>query len=374
VIITSATIDPESFSRHFDSAPIIEVSGRTYPIEVRYRPVAQDASAEDDVDDSTTADDYLDGIVKALRELEKEELGDTLVFFSGESEIRDAQDLIEGQVAAGMLSRNTQVLPLYGRLSASEQHRVFEARAAGVGRRVILATNVAETSLTIPGIKYVIDTGTARISRYSPRAKVQRLPIEAVSQASANQRAGRAGRTSDGIVIRLYSEEDFNARPHYTDPEILRTNLAAVILQAATIGIDDLSNFPFIQPPDSRGVKDGLGLLTELGALEATGNSSVKLTQLGSQLAKLPIEPRFGRMLLEAKKHDVVREVLVITSGLTIQDPRERPLEKREQANIAHARFQDQASDFLSLVNLWNYVEQQQKSLSSSAFRKLCKK
>lgn len=374
VIITSATIDPESFSRHFDGAPIIEVSGRTYPIEVRYRPVAQDATAEDDVDDSTTADDYLDGIVKALRELEKEELGDTLVFFSGESEIRDAQDLIEGQVAAGMLSKNTQVLPLYGRLSASEQHRVFEARPAGVGRRVILATNVAETSLTIPGIKYVIDTGTARISRYSPRAKVQRLPIEAVSQASANQRGGRAGRTSDGIVIRLYSEQDFNARPQYTDPEILRTNLAAVILQAATIGIDDLSNFPFIQPPDNRGVKDGLGLLTELGALRATGNTAVTLTKLGTQLAKLPIEPRFGRMLLEAKKHDVVREVLVITSGLTIQDPRERPLEKREQANIAHARFQDQTSDFLSLVNLWNYVEQQQKKLSSSAFRKLCKK
>ena len=374
VIITSATIDPESFSRHFGGAPIIEVSGRTYPIEIRYRAVAQDASAEDDVDESHTADDYMDGIAKALRELEKEEVGDTLVFLSGESEIKDAQELLEGQITSGLLSRNTEVLPLYGRLSASEQHKVFEARSKGVGRRVILATNVAETSLTIPGIKYVIDTGTARISRYSPKAKVQRLPIEAISQASANQRAGRAGRTSDGVVIRLYSEEDYRSRSEYTDPEILRTNLAAVILQAATIGIDDIASFPFIQPPDSRGVKDGLGLLTELGALEVTQGSGVVLTKLGSRLAKLPIEPRFGRMLLEAKKHDAVREVLVIVSGLTIQDPRERPLEAREKANLLHARFQDPTSDFLSLLNLWNYLEGEQRKLSSSAFRRLCKK
>ncbi len=301
VIITSATIDPESFSKHFGGAPIIEVSGRTYPIEVRHRPVQKDATAEDDVDDSDTADDYIDGIAKALRELEKEPDGDTLVFLSGESEIRDAQDLLEGQITAGILARNTEVLPLYGRLSASEQHRIFEQKPKNVGRRVILATNVAETSLTIPGIKYVIDTGTARISRYSPRAKVQRLPIEAISQASANQRAGRAGRTSDGIVIRLYSEEDYKSRSEYTDPEILRTNLAAVILQAATIGIDNLSEFPFIQSPDSRGIKDGLGLLSELGALEISEGSSVSLTPLGKQLSKLPIEPRFGRMLLEAK-------------------------------------------------------------------------
>ena len=374
VIITSATIDPQSFSAHFDDAPIIEVSGRTFPIEIRYRPVASDASAEDDIDGSDTADDYMDGITKALQELEKEEPGDTLVFLSGESEIRDAQELIQGQVTAGLLSRNTEVLPLYGRLSASEQHRVFESRPAGVGRRVILATNVAETSLTIPGIKYVIDTGTARISRYSPRAKVQRLPIEAISQASANQRSGRTGRTSPGIAIRLYSSEDFRARPEYTDPEILRTNLAAVILQAATIGIDDLSNFPFIQPPDSRGIKDGLGLLAELGALEISAGTSVKLTSLGSQLSKLPIEPRFARMLLEAKRHDVVREVLVIVAGLTIQDPRERPLETRDKANLLHARFQDPTSDFLTLVNLWNHIEDQQQKLSSSAFRKLCKK
>ena len=374
VIITSATIDPESFSRHFSGAPIIEVSGRTYPIEVRYRAVQQDSTAEDDVDDSSTADDYIDGIAKALKELEKEPDGDTLVFLSGESEIRDAQELIEGQVTSGLLARNTEILPLYGRLSASEQHRIFEQKPKNVGRRVILSTNVAETSLTIPGIKYVIDTGTARISRYSPRAKVQRLPIEAISQASANQRAGRAGRTSDGIVIRLYSEEDYRSRPEYTDPEILRTNLAAVILQAATIGIDNLSEFPFIQPPDSRGIKDGLGLLSELGALQVSEGNSVLLTQLGKQLAKLPIEPRFGRMLLEAKKHDIVREVLVIVSGLTIQDPRERPLEKREQANALHARFTDPTSDFLSLVNLWNHIEIEQRKLSSSQFRKLCKK
>jgi ATP-dependent helicase HrpA len=389
VIITSATIDPESFSRHFDNAPIIEVSGRTYPIEVRYRPVAQDATAETDFDESHTADDYIDGIARALRELEREAAGDTLVFLSGESEIRDAQELIQGQITAGMLAKNTEVLPLYGRLSAAEQHRVFGARAAGVGRRVILATNVAETSLTIPGIKYVVDTGTARISRYSPRAKVQRLPIEAISQASANQRAGRAGRLSAGVVIRLYSEEDFKSRPEFTDPEILRTNLAAVILQAATIGIDDLSSFPFIQPPDSRGIKDGLGLLTELGALEpATASASpsataaptsspgqgVRLTKLGLQLARLPIEPRFGRMLLEAQKHGVVREVLVIVAGLTIQDPRERPLEKREQANQLHARFHEDDSDFIALLNLYNYLETEQNKLSSSAFRRLCKK
>ena len=374
VIITSATIDPESFSKHFGGAPIIEVSGRTYPIEVRYRPVQKDATAEDDVDDSDTADDYIDGIAKALRELEREPDGDTLVFLSGESEIRDAQDLLDGQITAGILARNTEVLPLYGRLSSSEQHRIFEQKPKNVGRRVILATNVAETSLTIPGIKYVVDTGTARISRYSPRAKVQRLPIEAISQASANQRAGRAGRTSDGIVIRLYSEEDYISRSEYTDPEILRTNLAAVILQAATIGIDNLSEFPFIQAPDSRGIKDGLGLLTELGALRMSEGNAVSLTGLGKQLAKLPIEPRFGRMLLEAKKHDVVREVLVIVSGLTIQDPRERPLEKREQANALHARFIDPASDFLSLVNLWNHIESEQRKLSSSQFRKLCKK
>ena len=373
VIITSATIDPESFSKHFADAPIIEVSGRTYPIEVRYRPVAQEDS-EGDVDESNIASDFIDGIAKGLAELEQEEIGDTLVFLSGESEIRDAQEVIEGQVSSGLLSKNTEVLPLFGRLSAADQHRVFSPRPNGMSRRVVLATNVAETSLTIPGIKYVIDTGTARISRYSPRAKVQRLPIEAISQASANQRAGRAGRTSSGIAIRLYSEDDYNSRSEFTDPEILRTNLAAVILQAATIGINDLASFPFLQPPDSRGVKDGLGLLRELGALEKSADSNVELTDLGRELSKLPIEPRFARMIIESRQHGVTREILAIVSGLTIQDPRERPLEKREQATQQHKRFQDPTSDFLTLINLWNYIEEQQRALSSSAFRRLCKR
>lgn len=373
VIITSATIDPESFSRHFNDAPIIEVSGRTYPIEVRYRPVHNDSEGNSDPDDSSSASDYLDGIVKALDELAKEPEGDTLVFLSGESEIRDAQEAIQGRITSGLLDKNTELLPLYGRLSSSEQHKVFErSKVAGVRRRVILATNVAETSLTIPNIKYVIDAGTARISRYSPRAKVQRLPIEAISQASANQRAGRAGRTSAGVVIRLYSEEDYNSRSEFTDPEILRTNLASVILQSATIGIDDIAKFPFLQTPDPRGVKDGLGLLAELGALEPE-TKTVKLTSMGKELARLPIEPRFARMLLEARTRDLVREVMVIVSGLTIQEPRERPLEKRPQADLLHARFIDPTSDFLSLLNLYNYLEDKQKELSSSAFRRLCK-
>ncbi len=373
VIITSATIDPESFSKHFGDAPIIEVSGRTYPIEIRYRPVFKDSDGNSDPDESSSASDYLDGIVKALDELSKEPEGDTLVFLSGESEIRDAQEAIQGRITSGLLDKNTELLPLYGRLSSSEQHKVFEkSKVAGVRRRVILATNVAETSLTIPNIKYVIDAGTARISRYSPRAKVQRLPIEAISQASANQRAGRAGRTSSGVVIRLYSEEDYNSRSEFTDPEILRTNLASVILQSATIGIQDITKFPFLQSPDPRGVKDGLGLLSELGALERDSKELV-LTKIGHELARLPIEPRFARMLLEARTRDLVREVMIIVAGLTIQDPRERPLEKRPQADLLHARFTDPGSDFLTLLNLYNYLEDKQKALSSSAFRRLCK-
>ncbi|MEN9715721.1 MAG: hypothetical protein RJA35_1188 [Actinomycetota bacterium] len=395
LIITSATIDPESFSRHFNDAPIIEVSGRTYPIEMRYRPIGMERGEtdSDDPDDENyedggagagaggsggrggkepTAADYVDGIIGALKELEQEALGDVLVFFSGESEIRDAQDAIEGSVVSGLLAKGTEVLPLYGRLSAAEQHRVFEpSKMVGIRRRVILATNVAETSLTVPGIKYVIDTGTARISRYSPKAKVQRLPIEAISQASANQRSGRCGRTSDGIAIRLYSEDDYNARPEFTDPEILRTNLASVILQAASLGLGNIAAFPFIQPPDQRGVKDGLGLLRELGAI--SGTDANHLTKVGKALARLPIEPRFARMLLESKEHGVTREVMVIVAGLTVQDPRERPLEKREKADGFHARFTDPTSDFLTLLNLWNYLEEQQKKLGSSAFRRLCK-
>jgi ATP-dependent helicase HrpA len=374
VIVTSATIDPESFSRHFNDAPIIEVSGRTFPIEVRYRPTEREVHDDTDPDEETTASDYIDGIIKALKELEKEAEGDTLVFLSGESEIRDAQEAILGNITSGALNKNTEVLPLYGRLSAAEQHLVFQpSKIAGLRRRIILATNVAETSLTIPNIKYVIDAGTARISRYSPKAKVQRLPIEAISQASANQRAGRTGRTSPGIVIRLYAEDDYESRPEFTDPEILRTNLASVILQAANLGLGDITQFPFIQPPDQRGVKDGLGLLAELGAVEDAKGKSVRLTPIGKNLARLPIEPRFARMLLEAKTQDLVREVLIIVAGLTIQDPRERPLAKRPQADQMHMRFADPTSDFLSLLNLWNYLEEQQQKLSSSAFRRLCK-
>jgi ATP-dependent helicase HrpA len=378
LIITSATIDPESFSKHFSDAPIIEVSGRTYPIEIRYRPLGAgngggDTGGDDpDEPEEPSPDDYVDGVIAALKELEGEAQGDVLVFLSGESEIRDAQEAVQGAVTAGHLGRGTEVLPLYGRLSSAEQHRVFEpSKMVGVRRRVILATNVAETSLTVPGIKYVIDTGTARISRYSPKAKVQRLPIEAISQASANQRSGRCGRTSDGIAIRLYSEDNFESRPEFTDPEILRTNLASVILQAAALGLGDITRFPFIQPPDPRGVKDGLGLLRELGAISDVSNP--RLTKTGQALARLPIEPRFARMLLESRQAGVTREVMVIVAGLTIQDPRERPVEKREKADGLHARFTDPTSDFLTLVNLWNYLEEKQKELGSSAFRRLCK-
>ena len=380
VIVTSATIDPESFSRHFGDAPIIEVSGRTFPIEVRYRPLAgeretqKDSDLDSETDESSQPSDFIEGIIEALKELQREPDGDVLVFLSGESEIRDAQDAIGGQIASGALERGTELLPLYGRLSAAEQHRVFErSRIAGLKRRVILATNVAETSLTIPNIKYVVDAGTARISRYSAKARVQRLPIEPISQASANQRAGRAGRLSAGVVIRLYSEDSFLSRPEFTDPEILRTNLASVILQAASIGLGDITRFPFIQPPDPRGVKDGLALLQELGAIDEASSSEIRLTPVGRQLSRLPIEPRFARMLIESNNAGLVREVMVIVAGLTIQDPRERPLEKRERADQLHARFADPTSDFLTLLNLWNYVEEQQTKLSSSAFRRLCK-
>ncbi|GIT80468.1 ATP-dependent helicase [Leifsonia sp. LS1] len=376
VIITSATIDPESFAAHFAAAdgtpaPIVEVSGRTFPVEIRYRPlVAEAMEDEDDPDPVPAADrDYLQGINDALDELAREAPGDVLVFLSGENEIRDAADAIRGRSLPG-----TEVLPLYGRLSAAEQHRVFQPSSTpGVRRRVVLATNVAETSLTVPGIKYVVDAGTARISRYSTRAKVQRLPIEAVSQASANQRSGRSGRTSDGIAIRLYSQEDFEKRPEFTEPEILRTNLAAVILQMISLGLGDIAAFPFLTPPDSRGIKDGLDLLTELGAITTARGGDPALTKVGRSLALLPIDPRFARMVVESKRHGTSREVMAIVAGLTIQDPRERPVEKRGSADEKHARFADPTSDFLTLLNLWNYLEEQQKELSSSAFRRLCK-
>ncbi|WP_084957689.1 ATP-dependent RNA helicase HrpA [Thermoactinospora rubra] len=348
VIITSATIDPERFSKHFDGAPIIEVSGRTYPVEVRYRPLGED-------------DDQTQGILEACRELIAEGPGDILVFLSGEREIRDTADAL---VKADF--RNTEVLPLYARLSAAEQHRVFQPHT---GRRIVLATNVAETSLTVPGIKYVVDPGFARISRYSNRTKVQRLPIEPISQASANQRKGRCGRTSDGVCIRLYEEEDFLKRPEFTDPEILRTNLASVILQMTAIGLGDIEAFPFVEPPDRRQIKDGVNLLHELGAFDADGN----ITPIGRRLAQLPVDPRLARMVLEAEKNGCLREVMVIAAALSIQDPRERPADKQQQADEKHRRFADPESDFLTYLNLWNYLRDKQKELSSSAFRRMCK-
>lgn len=366
VIVTSATIDPESFAKHFAAAdgtpaPIVEVSGRTYPVEVRYRPLVSERM-DDDEGEPVEDLDYLQGIAAALDELAREPDGDVLVFLSGEAEIRDAQDALSSRPA-------TEIVPLYGRLSAAEQHRVFDTkRQPGIRRRVVLATNVAETSLTVPGIKYVVDAGTARISRYSPRAKVQRLPIEAISQASANQRSGRAGRTSDGIAIRLYAEDDFDRRPAFTDPEILRTDLAAVILQMMALGLGDIQAFPFLQAPDKRGVRDGLDLLAELGALEGA-----RLSNIGRMLSQLPVDVRFGRMLIEAKRQGVVREVAVIVAGLSIQDPRERPVEKRPQADQLHARFVDPTSDFVTLLNLWNHLEKEQSSRGSSAFRRMCK-
>jgi ATP-dependent helicase HrpA len=388
VIVTSATIDPESFAKHFAApdgtpAPIVEVSGRTYPVEIRYRPLVSEAAhLQEDPDDPaefsaeagdagrvflqtgtpSEPKDLIDGIREALDELAREPDGDVLVFLSGEAEIRDTQDALSSRP-------HTEIVPLYGRLSSAEQHRVFDTkRAPGIRRRVVLATNVAETSLTVPGIKFVVDAGTARISRYSPRSKVQRLPIEAISQASANQRSGRAGRTSDGIAIRLYAEDDFAKRPEYTDPEILRTDLAAVILQMMSLGLGDILAFPFLQPPDKRGVRDGLDLLAELGAVEGD-----RLTKIGRMLTQLPVDVRFARMLVEAKQHSVVREVAAIVAGLSIQDPRERPLEKRPQADQQHARFIDPTSDFATLLNLWNHLEKQQKERSSSAFRRMCK-
>ncbi|MFF3345631.1 ATP-dependent RNA helicase HrpA [Streptomyces sp. NPDC002779] len=359
VVITSATIDPERFSRHFGDAPIVEVSGRTYPVEVRYRPLL-----EEDSDDADR--DQITAITDAVEELMGEGKGDILVFLSGEREIRDTADALEKKKY-----RFTEVLPLYARLSHAEQHRVFQPHT---GRRIVLATNVAETSLTVPGIKYVIDPGFARISRYSHRTKVQRLPIEPISQASANQRKGRCGRTSDGICIRLYAEEDFEARPEFTDAEILRTNLASVILQMTAAGLGDIEKFPFIDPPDHRNIRDGVQLLQELGALDPTQKDvRQRLTETGRKLAQLPVDPRLARMVLEADRNGCVREVMVIAAALSIQDPRERPADKQAQADQQHARFKDETSDFLAYLNLWRYVREQQKERGSSSFRRMCK-
>ncbi len=384
VVITSATIDPERFAAHFAQpdgtpAPIVEVSGRTYPVEVRYRPLVDETY--DDEDGEPVVRDQTEAIVDAVRELVREGPGDILVFLPGEREIRDTADVL-GKVSTGSTTGSTgsttgstgssagfDVVPLFARLSSAEQHKVFERHTR---RRVVLATNVAETSLTVPGIRYVVDAGYARISRYSYRTKVQRLPIEPISQASANQRMGRCGRVEAGVCIRLYSEEDFEARPEFTDPEILRTNLASVILQMTALGLGDVGRFPFVDPPDSRQVKAGVQLLEELGAL-LPGSSGHRLAPLGRQLVALPLDPRLARMVVEADRRGCLREVLVIAAALSIQDPRERPSEAQTQADQKHARFRDETSDFLTVLNLWRYIRTQQRELSSSAFRRMCR-
>ena len=370
VIITSATIDPESFSRHFFNAPVIEVSGRTFPVEVRYRPIEETAM------DNLSAyqdNEQINAIFSAVDELGRESSGDILLFMNGEREIRDTADALMKRKMA-----NTEVLPLYARLSASEQNRIF---APHNKRRIVLATNVAETSLTVPGIKYVVDTGTARISRYSYKTKVQRLPIEPISQASANQRKGRCGRTEAGICIRLYSEDDFLSRAEFTAPEILRTNLASVILQMLSLNLGDLEAFPFIERPDGKYINDGIRLLEELEAIvsskgrsnKKTKDSKHRLTESGHQLSRIPVDPRLAKMVLSATKSNVLHEVIVIVAALSIQDPRERPSDYQQKSDEAHSRFKDKDSDFVAYLNLWDYLISAQQQNSRSQFRKLCK-
>lgn len=392
VIITSATIDTARFSEHFDHAPIIEVSGRTYPVEIRYRPLDPAEIEDDGIEVTADPIDQTTGICRAVEELAREGRGDILVFLAGEREIRDAADAL-----AALKLRDTEVLPLFARLSAAEQHRVFTRHT---GRRIVLATNVAETSLTVPGIRYVIDPGTARISRYSVRTKVQRLPIEPVSQASADQRSGRCGRVAPGICIRLYSQADFEARPEFTEPEILRTNLAAVILQMAQARLGAITGFPFVEPPDQSQISDGIRLLDELGALQPGHRDAPRLTRTGHQLAAMPIDPRMGRMILEGARQHSLREVLVIVAALSIPDVRERPAEKRAEADSFHARFRtDQAlrtalgsgplaqtgkpgprdtveegGDILAVWRMWVYLRHRRKELSGSAFRRMCRR
>ncbi len=353
LVITSATLDMERIAAHFDNAPIIEVSGRTWPVEQRYRPLSSENEKE--------ALDINQAIEAAVDELQSEGRGDVLVFLPGEREIHEASHALRHR------REQMDVLPLYARLPPKEQQRIFHP---GGRTRMILSTNVAETSLTVPGIRYVIDTGLARISRYSWRAKIQRLPIEKISQASANQRSGRCGRTGPGICIRLYDEEDFNLRPEFTDPEIRRTNLASVILQMATLKLGAIDQFPFIDKPDPRLIRDGYRLLSELQATDSQRN----LTTLGRQLARLPLDPRLGRMLLSAQKTHAVAEVLIITTALAVQDPRDRPHDKQQAADEKHARFSDPRSDFMGLLNLWNYLETQHETLTKSAMRRLCRK
>ncbi|WP_461536369.1 ATP-dependent RNA helicase HrpA [Spongorhabdus nitratireducens] len=363
VIITSATIDVDRFSKHFDNAPVIEVSGRTYPVETRYRPLEELDLETDDSEQLLHA-----GLLSALQEIEQDEragkaapLGDVLVFLSGERDIREAAKFLRDAKL-----RNTEVLPLYARLSAAEQQRIFRTHA---GRRIILSTNVAETSLTVPGIRYVIDPGMARISRYSVRSNVQRLPVEAISQASANQRMGRCGRVAEGICYRLYSEQDFLSRPEFTDAEIKRTNLAAVILQMLRLGLGDVSRFPFVDAPEKKAINDGFRMLLALGAVDTKNHISA----IGKQLSRLPIDPRIGRMLLAAAREGALNEVLVIASALSIQDPRERPVEKRQAADQRHREFYDENSDFMTLLNLWNGWEEQRQELSQNQLRKYAK-
>jgi ATP-dependent helicase HrpA len=354
LIITSATIDPGRFSRHFNDAPIIEVSGRTYPVETRYRPLKSDDPEEEDIE-------QLDGIVQAVDELAREGTGDVLVFLSGEREIRESAEALRAHHPA-----STEILPLFARLSADEQMRIFHPHDR---RRIVLATNVAETSLTVPGIRYVVDPGLARISRYASRSKVQRLPIEKISQASADQRKGRCGRVAEGICTRLYSEEDFLSRAQFTEPEILRTNLASVILQMKAFGLGEIERFPFLEPPDSRQIRDGYLTLHEIGAVDDQN----RLTDIGGQLARLPVDPRIGRMILAAREEGVLHDVLIIAAALSVQDPRERPMEMQDAADQAHAKFRDEQSDFLSHLHLWKAFHHQMKHLSGSKLRKWCK-
>lgn len=355
LIITSATIDPERFAKHFNDAPIIEVSGRTYPVVIRYRPIEQIEE-----DDETTADLQL-AILDAVDELSRDLPGDILIFLSGEREIRETTESLRKHHPVGY-----EILPLYSKLSVSEQERVFKPKG---GMRVVLATNVAETSLTVPGIRSVIDTGHARISRYSHRSKIQRLPIEKISQASANQRAGRCGRIAEGICIRLYSEDDYQARPEFTEPEILRTNLSSVILQMSALKLGDIEDFPFVESPEDKMIRDGKTMLHEVNALDKQG----VLTETGKQLAKFPTDPKLARMLLAASQLNCLTEVAIIVSALSVQDPRDKPAEKLQQAEAKHAAFRHEESDFLTLLNLWNIFEAQKKHLSNNKLRKYCK-
>jgi ATP-dependent helicase HrpA len=354
VIITSATIDPQRFSKHFNDAPILMVSGRTYPVEVRYRPLQSEDPEEEDIQ-------HEEAILRAVDECAAAGRGDVLIFLSGERDIREAAEALRKHHPP-----QTDIMPLYARLSAEEQMKVFKPHQ---GRRIVLATNVAETSLTVPNIRYVIDPGFARISRYNARNKVQRLPVERISRASADQRKGRCGRVGPGVCIRLYSEEDFNSREEFTPPEIVRTNLASVILQMKALRLGDVTEFPFIEPPDYRQVRDGYQTLHELGAIDENN----ELTETGRQLSRLPIDPRIGRMILAAREENVLEDVLVIAAALSVQDPRERPMDMQEAADQAHEKWRDENSDFLAYLHLWRWFEDRRAHLTTSQLRKACR-